>query len=455
MEQFKQKTVIVNLNASMAAFERVAVQAREEFARMPPDKLLNRNFVLLWMGQAVSQLGSQVYVIAMMFWIKHTTDSASLIGSMMMLSSIPNVILSGIGGAFADRHSRRKIIVCSDLLRSILVLSMAGLLHLAPHATDIVIVWFMGVTFCMSATAAFFTPAMSAAIPDLTPQSAIGKANSLRQTTAQLAIFIGQGLGGMLFRLLGAPLLVLINGLSFLFAAVSESFIRIPQKIPERSGGRKERFAAFKKEIAEGLRYVWKGPGLRRLFFFSAIFNFFTMPVVVLLPFYVEDFLKLRVDWYGYLIATFGVGVLTGALFTGFIKLRGRFRGRLMIWFAILNSMIVGALGFVLDVKVALMLAFLMGALGSFNGINIATILQMSTPSEIRGRAFGLLHTLSGSIAPVGMGLGGFMYDLVNQNITLIYGGCGVLMVLLSILVSMSREFREFLAYEPQIGGGK
>jgi DHA3 family macrolide efflux protein-like MFS transporter len=450
MEQTKQETVIVNLTTSVTAWEPVAAPAREEIAPARPAKLLNRNFVLLWMGQAVSQLGSQVYVIAMVFWIKHATDSASLIGSMMMLSSIPQLILSGIGGVFADRYSRRKIIVCSDLLRSVLVLSMAGSLYLAPHATNIVIVWFMGVTVCMSATTAFFIPAMSAAIPDLTPQGAVGKANSLRQTTAQLAIFIGQGLGGMLFRLLGAPLLVLINGLSFLFAAISESFIRIPQKIPERSGGRKERFDAFKKEIAEGLRYVWKGPGLRRLFFFSAIFNFFTMPVVVLLPFYVEDFLKVRIDWYGYLVATFGVGVLMGALSTGLIKLTGKVRGRLMISFGIFNSLIVGSLGFVPDVKVALMLAFLLGALGSFNGINIATILQMSTPSEIRGRAFGLLHTLSGSLAPVGMGLGGFIYDLANRNITLIYAGCGVVMVLLSLLVSTSRKFREFLAYEPQ-----
>jgi MFS transporter, DHA3 family, macrolide efflux protein len=450
MAQTKQKTVIVNLTTSMTASEPVAAPAREEIAPARPAKLLNRNFVLLWMGQAVSQLGSQVYVIAMVIWIKQATDSAGLIGSMMMLSSIPQVILSGIGGAFADRHSRRKIIICSDLLRGVLVLSMAGLLYLAPHATNTVIVWFMGVTCCMSATVAFFIPAMSAAIPDLTPQSAVGKANSLRQTTAQLAIFIGQGLGGLLFRLWGAPLLVLINGLSFLFAALSESFIRIPQKIPERSGGRKERFDAFKKEIVEGLRYVWKGPGLRRLFFFSAISNFFTMPVVVLLPFYVEDFLKVRIDWYGYLVATFGVGVLTAGLFNGFIKLRGKVRGRLMISFAIFNSLIVVALGFVPNVEVALMLAFLMGALGSFNGINYATILQMSTPSEIRGRAFGLLQTLSGCTAPIGMGLGGFMYDLANRNITLIYGGCGVVMVLLSLLLSTSREFREFLAYEPQ-----
>jgi MFS family permease len=443
----------INLTATETASEPVSALAKEDTVPARPAKLLNRDFVLLWMGQAVSQLGSQVYVIAMVFWIKHATNSASLIASMLMVSSIPNVILSGVGGAFADRHSRRKIIVCSDLVRGVLVLSLAGWLYLAPQAANTIIVWLMGVTFCMSVTVAFFVPAMSAAIPDLTPQCEVGRANSLRQTTAQLALFIGQGLGGMLFRLWGAPLLVLINGLSFLVAAISECFIEIPQKIPESGGGRKERFKTFKKDIAEGLSYVWKEPGLRRLFFFSAIFNFFTMPVIVLLPFYVEDFLKVRIDWYGYLVVAFGVGVLIGSLSTGFIKLSGKTRMRLMISFAIFNSLTVGLLGFVPDVKVALILAFLIGALGSFNGINVATILQMSTPSEIRGRAFGLLHTLSGSLAPAGMGLGGFLYDLVNRNITLIYVSCGVVMVLLSLLVSTSREFRRFLAYEPQPAG--
>ncbi|MGE0127951.1 MAG: MFS transporter [Blastocatellales bacterium] len=450
----KRKAVMeesIVLDAAGTASEPVVETARVDEPLQRPTKLLNQNFVLLWIGQAVSQLGSQVYVIAMVFWIKHATNSARLIASILMVSSFLNVILSGVGGAFADRHSRRKIIVCSDLVRGVLVLSLAGWLYFAPHATNTIIVCFMGVTFCMSVTVAFFVPAMSAAIPDLAPQGEVRRANSLRQTTAQLALFIGQGLGGMLFRLWGAPLLVLINGLSFLAAAVSESFIKIPQKIPESVGGRKERFNTFKKDIAEGLSYVWKEPGLRRLFFFSAIFNFFTMPVIVLLPFYVEDFLKVRIDWYGYLMAAFGVGVLIGSLSTGLIKLPGKARMRLMISFAIFNSLTVGLLGVVPNAKAALMLAFLVGALGSFNGINIATILQMSTPSEIRGRAFGLLHTLSGSIAPIGMGLGGFLYDLVNRNITLIYVSCGVVMVLLSLLVSTNREFRRFLAYELQL----
>src|SRR5262249_25029060 len=145
-----------------AVLEQSAKSAAEESVSTRPTKLLNRSFVLLWLGQAVSQLGSQVYVIAMVFWIKRATGSARVIGSMLMVSGILNIILSGVGGAFADRHSRRKIIIYSDAVRGILVLSLAGLLYLTPGATKTILVWLMGVMVCMSVTAAFFGPAMSA-----------------------------------------------------------------------------------------------------------------------------------------------------------------------------------------------------------------------------------------------------------------------------------------------------
>src|SRR5215470_5246104 len=98
MEQPKRKTVVINLTAIMSAAEPGAApaveDAVEDMAPERPAKLLNRNFVLLWMGQAVSQLGSQVQVVAMVFWIKRATDSASLIGAMMMFPGILNVVLS-------------------------------------------------------------------------------------------------------------------------------------------------------------------------------------------------------------------------------------------------------------------------------------------------------------------------------------------------------------------------
>jgi MFS family permease len=438
----------MNLTTPETALKQTAASAAEKGVPAHPTRLLNWNFVLLWLGQTISQTGSFVYAIAMTLWLKHTTDSASVIGIIMMVATIPGVIISGITGTFADRHSRRKIIIYCDLLRGILVLSLAGLLYLTPQATGTIIIWLLVVAVGMSVTTSFFRPAIAASIPDLVPMDRVAGANSLRQLMAQLSMLVGRATGGVLFRLWGAPLLALINGLSFLAAALSEAFIEIPQNIPEKSGDGKKQLRAFREDIVEGVRYVWRASGLRNLFFFSAIFNFFAAPIIVLLPFYVLDFLKLTEDWYGFLLAAYGVGLLVGSLLAGFIRIGGRVRGRIMIIFAIINSLTIGLLGFANDPLAALILALLIGAMGAFNGINVATILHISTPSEIRGRVFGLDNTLSGSLAPLGMGLGSLVYDLTGKDIALIFGGCSIIMALLSIAVSLNREFRAFLAYQ-------
>ena len=91
-----------------------------------PTNLLNKNFVLLWQGQLVSLFGVQAYNIAMMFWIKHQTGSATLMGLVMMVSQIPGVVLGPVSGVFVDRYSRWKIIVGSDLIRGFVTISLAA-----------------------------------------------------------------------------------------------------------------------------------------------------------------------------------------------------------------------------------------------------------------------------------------------------------------------------------------
>jgi len=410
---------------------------------------MNRNFFLLWQGQFVSSLGGHVNTIALVALVKHGTGSASLIGLVMMVSSITRVMLSGIGGVFVDRHSRRRIIIYSDMLRGIAVLSLAGLLYMAPHATGTIVIWLWGVAICIAVTSAFFAPAMSAAIPELVPQDKVARANSLRQLTVQISTSVGQSLGGILFRLLGAPLLVLINGLSFLYSAVSESFVTIPQTIPDENGKWKEQVSIYKQEIIKGSLYIWNISALKRLLFVSAIINIFSAPIIILLPFYVEDYLKVKLDWYGFFLAIHSVGSVMGSLSAGFIKLKGEVRMEIMLTFMIFNSLVIALFGFTHSPIVALVFAFILGIMSGFNSTNIVTILQISTPSEMRGRIFGFLNTLSGSTVPLGMGLGGIVFDLTGQNIPLVYGSCGGIMVVLSILVSMNQEFRGFLAYEP------
>lgn len=412
-----------------------------------PNRLFNRNFVLLWQGQFISRLGTQIVMIALVFWVKRVTGSASLMGVIQMASSIPVIILAPFGGVIADRFSRRRIIILADIVRGLASISLAALMFTLPDATGLSIVWLFVVLVVSGVMGGFFDPAISAAIPDLVPKKQVTSANSMGQLSFQVSTFLGQGIGGTLFRLLGAPMLFLIDGVSYLFSAVSESFIEIPQNVPERSANWREQFDVFKEDMREGFQYVWERRGLRQLVFISAFLTFFTMPIIVLLPFYVEDYMLVSADWYGYILAVYSAGSLVGFLIAGSIKVTGKARLRWMILLLILQSAGHGLIGLVTQPMLVLVLAFVGGATNGFITIHVTTILQLTTPTAIRGRVFGLLAMISGSLAPVAMGLAGVIADLVNQNIPLIYVACGAAMVVLSVMISLSPEFHRFVRY--------
>jgi MFS family permease len=207
----------------------------------------------------------------------------------------------------------------------------------------------------------------------------------------------------------------------------------------------------FGIDTAQGFQYTWKKAGLRQLFFAAAILNFFGAPFIVLLPFYVEDFLGARPDWFGFLLAGFGVGSMVGYLIAGAVRFGGRVRSLLTIAGLILGSVGFASFGLLRVPLPSLAVFAIIGVLNGFVNVNIVTILQITTPSEIRGRVFGLLGTLSAGLMPLSMGLTGVVADALDQNIPLIYIACGSISAVLSFIVSLSPEFRRFLAYEAKI----
>ena len=418
-----------------------------------PQKLLNRNFMLQWQGQTVSRVGSQLFSAAMVFWIKRATGSASIMGLLSLLSGLPAVLLTPIGGAFADRFSRRKIMIICDLVRGIALLALTALIFLQPKATGLILGGIFAFAILNAAVNSFFGPAISATIPDLVPTNRVTSANSLGQLSMQISVFLGQGLGGVLFRILGAPLLFLVNALSFFYASASEVFVTIPQQIPERRGTVREQFRMFGQEIAEGLRYVRSRPGLRELVVISTVLSFFLAPIVVLLPFYVEDTLRLTTDWYGFILVAFGVGTLLGYILGGVLNLNGSSRARTIIGLTFVNTLAYGMLGVVQTAVPVLFLAVLGGLGSGFVTLNITTLVQVTTPSDIRGRVMGLLATLSAALTPIAAGLAGIIADLVNQNIGLIYGACGVITFAAAAIIATNRAYRGILATDLQQSG--
>jgi predicted MFS family arabinose efflux permease len=409
---------------------------------------MNRDFFLLWQSQFISQIGTQGTNIAVLFWVKHVTDSASLLGLIMIASSLPLIVLGPIAGTLADRYSRRSIIIVCDILDGIAILSLAALIFIAPNSTKIILPSLFVALVLVSVIASFFKPAIFAAIPDLVPKDKITPALSLYQGSTQLSIFIGQGISGVLFGLLGAPLLFLIDGLSYFYAAMTKSLVHIPQNIPTKGRDWRESFSQFKRDTMVGFRYVWNNRGMRSLFFAFASLNFFLWPIILLLPFYVENFLKASTDWYGFLVAGFWAGATAGTILAGVLKLSGRARGNSVVGLLLLFSMLSGALGFISIPIVALITVSIAGVTVGLININIAAVLQQGTASEIRGRVFGLLGTLSTALMPVGMGIAGVVADLTGQNIPLLYITCGVIITLLSLRMLLNKDFRALLASE-------
>ena len=411
-------------------------------------RLWNRNFFLLWQGQTISQLGNQAFAVAMSFWIVEKTGSASIMGLLLSLSVFPGVLLAPFGGTFADRHSRVRILVVCDLLAGLGTLALTALLATASSVRPVLAALFV-VSILGGIVRSFFAPAIQASIPDLVPRERLAAANSLNQFAVQTSMLVGQAAGGLLYQHLGAFLLFLFDGLSFLFAGASSAAIQLPEtpKGP-RAGSAREALRHFLADTASGVRYVFAQQGLRNFVAIAALLNFFFSPELVLLPFYVKNQLGAKADWYGYLLAGMGAGTIAGFLLAGVLQLKGETRGRALLAGLILGPALYGVLGSVRTPWVALVLACLSGLCFGFINIFILTLLQSSTPAELRGRVLGFLATLGGGLMPIGMGLSGWLGDLTHKNVPLLFGAASALSVLSTLLLSMGRGTRAFLAQE-------
>lgn len=412
--------------------------------RMSRERLFNRDFVLLWQGQLVSQLGSRAFIVAMMFWTLEQTGSASVMGFLLAVSHLPAAVLGPLGGAVADRYSRLRIIILSDVIRGILVLSLATAMWSPAVSGPLRLSLLFAIALLNGIVGSFFTPSITAAIPDLVPTERLAAANSLQQLSAQVAALLGQAVGGVLYALLGAPLLFLMDGTSYLCSAVSETFIRLPGRRPSAepdSGG----FAAFMEATREGIVYVWRRRGMRNFMLTAAVFNFIMMPVLVMLPFLVQDYLGATVEWYGFLLASISGGVVVGLLLSGALSLDAAGRARLIMVLYVTTPVAVMALGSTTHRLAALVVGLSIGAMSGMINVYVATLLQIASPDAMRGRVLGLLVTLANGLTPLGLAIGGVVGDLTGRNVPLVYAACGALAAVTSISFVLRRECRAFL----------
>ncbi len=413
----------------------------------PPTRLWNRDFTLLWQGQLLSQAGTQLHELALGLWVVERGLSATVLGLLLFASAFPSCILGPLGGALADRHSRKRILVTCDLLFGVLGLILAIAFFTVPQATLLLLGLLFVNRIAASLINALFWPTVSAMTPDLVPRASIGRANAANLAASEGGKLGGRALAGIAYTALGMPLLMLLDGISFLASAASETFIREP----ERPRGTCERPPLW-HDMLDGFRFVWRWRSLRAVTIVAAAFHWFLAPLMVLLPFYTQqaDFLDTTPAWLGFLFAGFGAGLIGGFLLLAWGQARWPRFVSISIPAQLLTGLGIAALALIREPPLAFV-ALLVSGLGLGIVINaIYTTLQLSLPESVRGRALSLIGTLCTMIMPLAYAVSGLATDAIGGRIDLVFAVCGGGMIALGLGGLAVPALRGFLTGHPE-----
>lgn len=281
-------------------------------SRLDSTVLGSRDFRLLWSGQAISAVGDMMFPVAIAVAVLNAGGNAGDIGFVLAGRFAALVLFALIGGVWADRLPRRKVMIGSDVTRVIAVLGLALLPGTPPVAV-------LGVlTFLVGAGEAFFRPAYGALIPTVLPAHRLAAGNSLTSSSIHFAQIIGPGLGGVIVGFAGPRPAFVIDALTFVASTLTLLAVREPahKPAPRRS---------MVREIGEGLTAVRERPWIAAILALAATQLMLSLaPVMVLLPIVARE--RLGGDSaYGLVLATGAAGALTGALIAA--RLRPRHRG--------------------------------------------------------------------------------------------------------------------------------
>ncbi|SHH61395.1 Predicted arabinose efflux permease, MFS family [Sporobacter termitidis DSM 10068] len=403
------------------------------------EKLWTRSFIILWQSQLVSLVGDAVYSIALGFWILQVTGSTALMGTLMATSTLPGILLSPFAGVLIDRSNKKALMIVMDAVRGVAVL----LLSAAAYA-GLIQIWMVFVAgILLSAGGAVFTPGVQSSVPDLVPTSRVANANSIFATVSTGANLIGNAAGGFLFQALGAPLLFLVNGLTFLFSGASLPFVKIPNV-------RREETPHFFKDMTDGFRFMWRQKGLRIILIIAALINFFSFIAITLFMPFANSNPALGTGRYGVLMACFMGGSVLGFLALSMLSIKPKDKMRVFITASVVgNILLIAALNQPFFVLMAVLLVFAGVGNAVVNVLLVSTV-QMSTPQEMRGKVMSFMSTTTGGLTPFAMALGGVLGGVL-PILTVITAALAVAFAA-TVPAYFSKSFKAYLT-EDRAGG--
>jgi MFS family permease len=353
--------------------------------------LRHRNYRLWFWGQLVSLFGTWMQATAQAFLIYEITRSPAYLGFVGFAAGIPTWLFMAYGGVFADRASRRWVLVITQTAMMILAFVLAALafLHIVKPWHILLLAFLLGVAN------AFDAPARHAFVPEMVPREDLTNAIALNSTIFNSAIAIGPAAAGIAYALVGPAWCFMINALSFI--AVIAALLKMNVKAVARLVPATSAWV----DLKEGIGYVLRHPMIRTLIFLVTVSGLFGSSFAVLIPAWAVDIMHGNAVTNGWLQSARGVGALLGALLIASLG-AFNFRGRLLTLgiFSFPGLLLVFALVRWLPLSLLVMLAAGGALVFTFNMAN--ALVQTLVRDDLRGRVMGIYSLTFFGFLPIG-----------------------------------------------------
>ncbi len=375
----------------------------------------HRDFALVEVGNAISQMGMFTQLIALGWGLRELTDWPFAVSLSLVAQFGPALVLSPFAGSVADRFDRRRVVIVGNLAATVPPL-IIGLLVAAGTQTVPAMLLLAAAGGIAQAMA---QPAQQAILPSLVPEAELGQAVAAASTMGNLMRVAGPSFGAFVISAFGLDWAFMFNALSFLAVVAAWSFVRPARE--ERPVTRPK----YREQIVEGVIYARKDAQVRlflTITFFNSVFVFHS----ALLPLIVRDVLDAEAGVYGLLYSIGGVGAIVGAIAAGEVRTDRR---RQIAVASGVTAVGCGYLGIALSTSVAVTCVFMaIWGLGFFLVSTVSqTVLITVTPDQYRGRVMGLASMMMGGGIPIAGLVAGGLASSVGVEATVAVSAASLL----------------------------
>ncbi len=370
-------------------------------------------FTIIWVGQFVSLIGSELTGFGLGVWVYLSTGSVTKFALILLSTTMPGIVMSPVAGALVDRWDRRKAMIFSDLGAALSTLVIALLLY-----TDLLEIWH--IYLLMAISSAFNTfqfPAFSAATTLLVPKTHLGRAAGMVQTAQAVAQIVSPALAGVLLVTIEMWGIIFMDFVTFLFALTTLLIVQIPK--PDATTESKKGKGSLLREAAYGWTFITARRGLFVFLIFSAIFNLILGFVNVLFTPLILSFASPAV--LGTVASLGGIGMLIGGLvMSAWGGPERRMKG--IFGFALILGAVIALGG--LRPSASLMAVVIFGAMFTIPIINGCSqaIWQTEIQPDVQGRVFAVRRMVSMSMMPLSLLAAGPVADNVFEPLMAVNG---------------------------------